>query len=452
MSKFTFRFFICLLAILSLSHHNMAQSLFDGKTLKGWKQLNGKAKYEVKDGVIIGTAVADTPNSFLTTEKDYGDFIFECEVNVDEGLNSGIQFRSLSKPDYQNNRVHGYQVEIDASDRSYSGGIYDEARRGWLYVPDLNAPAMTAFKRKNQWNKYKIEAIGHNIRTFVNGIEVAHIIDDMTTTGFISLQVHSIGKRKEDEGKQVRWRNIKIQTSNLKPAPTSGIRVENYKINDLSEAEKAQGWKALFNGQNFDGFRVINSEQAPEKRWTVENGELTVSKSNGSETGNDIVTRDQFAKFELCFDFKLTEGANSGIKYFVDEKYNPKGKSGIGLEYQVLDDQKHPDAKMGTAGNRTLASLYDLIPSDKANKSGAIKKIGEWNKGRIVVYPNNRVEHYLNGYKVLDYQRGNGTYKVLVAHSKYKDWVGFGMAEKGPILFQDHGDNVKFRSIKIREL
>ncbi|MCU0339169.1 MAG: DUF1080 domain-containing protein [Spirosomaceae bacterium] len=426
-------------------------SLFDGKTLKGWKQLNGQAKYEVKDGVIIGTAVPNTPNSFLTTEKDYGDFIFECELNVDEGLNSGIQIRSLSKPDYQNGRVHGYQVEVDATDRGYSGGIYDEARRGWLYINDLNEPAKKAFKRNNQWNKYRIEAIGTSLRTFVNGVEVAHVIDDMTASGFICLQVHSI-RSKEDEGKQIRWRNVRIQTTNLKPSPVGNIRVENYLANHLSDTEKGQGWKLLFDGKSLENFRVVNSTETPTKRWKVEDGTVMVSKSDGSETGNDILTREEFKAFELSFDFQLSEGANSGVKYFINEKYDTKGKSGIGLEFQVLDDDKHPDAKMGVVGNRTIGSLYDLIPADKANKRDIKRPIGNWNKGRVVVYPDNTVEHYLNGHRVVAYRRGDNIYKALVARSKYKDWENFGMGEKGPILLQDHGDTVKFRSLKIREL
>jgi hypothetical protein len=117
-----------------------------------------------------------------------------------------------------------------------------------------------------------------------------------------------------------------------------------------------------------------------------------------------------------------------------------------------LDDDKHPDAKMGVVGNRTIGSLYDLIPADKANKRDIKRPIGNWNKGRVVVYPDNTVEHYLNGHRVVAYRRGDNIYKALVARSKYKDWENFGMGEKGPILLQDHGDTVKFRSLKIREL
>ncbi|RZK77570.1 MAG: DUF1080 domain-containing protein, partial [Pedobacter sp.] len=128
------------------------QKLFNGKDLTGWKQLNGKAKYTVANGEIIGTTVSNEPNSFLATEKNYGDFILELELFVDNSMNSGIQIRSESKQDVQNGRVHGYQVEIDPSDRKWSGGLYDEGRRGWLYPLDINPKGQAAFK-KDSWKE-----------------------------------------------------------------------------------------------------------------------------------------------------------------------------------------------------------------------------------------------------------------------------------------------------------
>lgn len=424
-------------------------SLFDGKSFKGWKQLNGQAKYTIENGEIVGTTVANTPNSFMATEKEYGDFILELDLKVDNSMNSGIQIRSLSKPDYQNGRVHGYQIEIDPSDRAWSGGVYDEARRGWLYNLNFNPEGKKAFRR-DQWNHYRIEAIGNVIRTWINGIPTAHLIDDMTPQGFIALQVHAIGKDQK-EGTQIRWKNIKIQTENLKASPLDNCPVENWMVNSLSEQEKSQGFKLLFNGKDFTGWRAVHSDKMSGKHWNIVDGTMNVSPSDGSETGNDIVTTAQYGAFEMKFEFKLTEGANSGVKYFVNEAFDSGGKSGIGLEFQVLDDEKHPDAKMGAAGNRTLASLYDLIPSYKLDKRFQ-KKIGEWNQGRIVVYPNNIVQHWLNGFKVIEYERKSNIYDVLVARSKYSKYQGFGAGDKGHILLQDHGDNVSFRNLKIREL
>ncbi|WP_394992110.1 DUF1080 domain-containing protein [Emticicia sp.] len=440
--------------VLSFTHSQLVHAqkwanLFNGKDLKGWKQLNGKAKYSIENGEIVGTTVANTPNSFLCTEQEYGDFILELDLKVDNSMNSGVQFRSLSKADYQNGRVHGYQAEVDPSDRAWSGGIYDEARRDWLYIPNMNTEGKKAFK-KSQWNHYRIEAIGSTIRTFINGIPTAYLIDDMTAKGFIALQVHAIGKEQK-EGTQIRWKNIKIQTENLKASPTDNCPVVNLVLNNLSTQEQAQGFKMLFNGKDFTGWRAVHGTKMPEKHWSVVDGTINVSPSDGSETGNDIVTNELYGAFELVFEFKLSEGANSGVKYFINESFDSGGKSGVGLEYQVLDDERHPDAKLGAAGNRTMASLYDLIPSYKLDKRFQ-RKIGEWNQARVIVYPNNIVQHWLNGFKVLEYERKSNIFNVLVARSKYEKYKGFGAGDKGNILIQDHGNNVSFKNMKIREI
>jgi len=170
---------------------------------------------------------------------------------------------------------------------------------------------------------------------------------------------------------------------------------------------------------------------------------VMASGGDPAKKGGSILTREQFGPFELKFDFMFTEGANSGIKYGIGNN----GPS-VGLEYQILDDAGHPDAKNGINGNRTLASLYDLIPAKKEGRF--VKGAGSWNRGRIVLYEDNRAEHWLNGRKVLEYTRGSDRFYELVAQSKFAEMEGFGMAEKGPIHIQDHNDEVHFRSMKIR--
>lgn len=451
---------LLLLVVTAAGHGIFAQksgkgwtSLFDGKTLNGWKKLSGNAEYTVENGAITGITSLNTPNTFLVTEKEYGDFILELEVMMEDTTsNSGIQFRSHLNPAGNNGkgRVYGYQFEIDPSSRRWSGGIYDEARRDWLYPLGLNPAAQSAFKN-GQFNKVRIECIGHNLRTFVNNVEAAYVVDSLDASGFIALQVHSINK-PEQAGKKIYWRNIRIKTSRLAPSPhLKETFIVNNIPNTLTDAEKKSGVVLLFDGVSSKGWKGAYKPGFPEKGWEIKDGTLSVLSSNGAEStnGGDIVTEKEYSAFDLTFEFRLTTGANSGVKYFVTLKENNPG-SAIGLEFQVLDDKVHPDAKMGRDGNRTMASLYDLITAKKTERF--TRPPGQWNIGRVVVYPNNHVEHYLNGVKVLEYERGSQAFRDLVAISKYKIWPNFGEAKQGRILLQDHGDNVSFRSIKIREL
>jgi len=429
-------------------------NLFNGKDFTGWKQLNGEAKYHVENNEVVGVSTLNTPNSFMTTEKTYGDFIFEVEVRVDARLNSGIQFRSLSKPDYRDGRVHGYQAEIDPSPRAWSGGIYDEARRGWLYPLTDNPEGQKAF-RNGAWNKYRIEAIGTQIRIWVNGINTANINDDETAEGFIALQVHSI-RNKEQEGSQVRWRNIRIKTTDLEKERWPMFAKEiNYIPNTLTDYEKRKGWRLLWDAKSTDGWRGAKSDAFPAKGWEMKDGVLTVLESGGgeSEHGGDIITVDTYSDFELIVDFNITEGANSGIKYFVDPELNKGTGSAIGMEFQVLDDSKHPDAKKGVMGNRTVGSLYDLIKAENLSapsRNKGFHGVGKWNRARIVVN-GGHVQHWLNEMKVVEFDRHSQIFRALVAYSKYAKWENFGQIPEGHILLQDHGNTVHFRNIKIRE-
>lgn len=420
------------------------------KDLSGWEQLNGSAPFVVEDGVVIGTTVTDSPNSFLCTKEQFSDFVLEFDTWFDPQMNSGVQIRSESRADYQNGRVHGYQVEMDPSEREWSGGIYDEARRGWLYTLDNNPAGQKALK-VGDWNHYRIEAIGNSIRTWINGIPCADLIDDMTPSGFIALQVHSIGNDTSRAGLQVKWKNIRILTENLEEYKTPYepvIPQVSFLDNELTSRETEEGWKLLFDGETSEGWISAKTGSFPASGWKISDGTISVdpgSKHPGE--GGDIVSTGKFRNFELSVDFLYTTGANGGIKYFVDIEADNGALASIGCEYQILDDRNHPDAGAGFEGNRTLAGLYDLIAPKNKRDNGA----NQWNRATITVN-GNKVQHWLNGFLTVEYERSTPEWREMVANSKFKPVKGFGEAEEGRILLQDHGNEVAFKNIKIREL
>jgi len=210
--------------------------------------------------------------------------------------------------------------------------------------------------------------------------------------------------------------------------------------NTSLKAQTKAEWIPLFNGSTLNGWRQAQKDTFPDAGWSAQNGELSFDPAK--DHGTDIITTRSFTNFELIVDFKVSVGGNSGIKYFLIPN------TSLGCEFQLIDDSTHPDARLGINGNRKTGALYDILPASAAKP---YKGAGVWNTARIVI-KGNHVEHWLNGYKVVEYVRGSLIYQALVARSKYAHWVDFGMAEKGRILLQDHGDNVSFRSIKIKEL
>lgn len=431
--------------------------LFNGKDLNGWIKRGGEAAYSVEADSIVGTSKLNTDNTFLCTPRDYADFILEYEFKVDPKLNSGVQIRSQSFPEAKDfeaqgkkikipaNRVHGYQIEIDpepGKNRWWSAGIFEEAARGWLY-PGAAGGDAKAFSdqgrkifKQGDWNKVRVEAIGDSIKTTLNGTPCADIKDSRVAAGFIGLQVHGIGKDQSKNGTQVRWRNLRIQEI-AASAP-----------NTLSTAEKAAGWRLLWDGKTTDGWRSARSQEFPKGGWEVKDGMLIINEAGGGESSaaGDIVTREKFSDFELQVDFKITPGANSGIKMFVDTEINKGAGSSIGPEFQILDDVKHPDAKLGRDGNRTMGSLYDMITAPRNKK---VNPVGEWNHARILSR-GKHVTFWLNDEKTVEFERGSQAWRDEVARSKYKKWDAFGELPEGHILLQDHGNLVFYRNIKIR--
>ena len=378
--------------------------LFNEQNLNNWEIRNGTAEYTIEEKELLGTSKLNTPNTFLCTKKMYDDFILELELKVDKPLNSGIQIRSNSIPDYQDGKVNGYQVEVDPSPRAFSGGIYDEGRRGWIYPLCENSTGRKGFKN-DTWNKYRIEAIGSSIRVWVNGIQTANLRDDLTAKGFIALQVHGIGKDSSMIGKTVRWKNIKIATNNLEKlqTPDDGKTPEiNLVPNQLSEREKEIGYELIFSDID------------------------TISVKKGEPI--DLATAENF---DLKFEFNLSKNSSGGIEYFS----NKKNEKGI---FQIIDNDSL--SKEEQKGNQSLASLKGITPSQNLCVPGRhrdFRGLGNWNTGRIIVH-HGIIEHWMNGYKMMEQEIS----KLNLNWEK----------EPHQISIKNNLGDVNFRSIRLKKL
>jgi hypothetical protein len=265
------------------------------------------------------------------------------------------------------------------AERMWSAGIYDEGRRGWLFPDDGETGAGQAFSEQgpkifkpDDWNHVRVEAVGDSIKTWLNGTPCAVLKDSMTPRGFIALQVHGIGKAVGKNGTQVRWRNLKLTDLDAGP-------------NTLSDAEKAAGWRCCGMARPPTAGAARNRKSFPAKGWEIKDGVAPCClRRRGIRGGRRHHHQGALLQFELTLDFKITAGANSGIKYFCQPNLDPitgtgaKATTGsaIGLEFQILDDARHPDAKAGRDGNRTIGSLYDLMTAAAAKQPSPI---GEWN-------------------------------------------------------------------------
>ncbi|MCF8379790.1 MAG: DUF1080 domain-containing protein [Bacteroidales bacterium] len=343
--------------MLPISFQNFAQPvekwepLFDGKTLNTWDQIQGNAIYEVKDGMIIGTTVLDSPNSFLVTKKKYSDFVLELDFKVDEGLNSGIQFRSSADPNFKDGIVHGYQVEIDptqtkmyfeepqnqrkngemvppgAEPRNWTGGIYEEKDRGWLNDLTTNEAARKAFK-PGEWNHFRIEATGYRIYTWINGVLASSLFDDHALSGFIGLQVHAT---KESTPMSVYFKNLKIQDLTVNSAAL------NKANQDLTKKKTNSAVKTSLNAFSFG--KMLNS------------GEMSL-----------------FDLVDYCAENGFDAVDLTGY-YFPDYPEIPSD--------EFIFDLKYHAHKMGIEISGT-GVRNDLATPDPAKRAADVKHIKEW--------------------------------------------------------------------------
>lgn len=434
---------MCLSLLFFLSSCNIGkpewQYVFNGEDLYGWVHVGDEAVFEVADNYIIGKPALNSGKNFLRTEHGYGDFILEFEFKADSMVRSGVLIRSGNFDNIHEN-ITGYSIEIDPSARSWTGGIHGKSQIGWLYTLDGHdqKPARNAFVR-NEWNKIRIEAVGHRIKTWLNGIPVANIFCEELNEGKLALQGPAFSN--DSYSGSIMWRNIRIIINNPEKyvIETSAPEV-SYLINQLTEKEVEDGWRLLFNGENSDGWRRACQDQFPGNGWTIENGTLTAEAvQRGERRGGDIITNERFSNFELRLQAKLVPGANSGIKYFVNEIRTGDRCSAIGPEYQLIDDS-HPTIR----DDQKYGSLYDLKPPENV----LANPIGEWDN-IIIKIDGSHVEHWLNGYKIVEYDRQSDDFDYWVQRSKFNVFQDYGKTD-GHILLQYYGDEVSFRSIKIR--
>lgn len=329
----------------------------------------GSAQYSLDQGILTGTALLNTPNTFLCTPELYSNFILDFEVSIDPRLNSGVQIRSEVIQDENNEALKGYQVEIDPSERAWSGGIYEERDRGWIANLSANPDGKKAFKN-GIWNKYHIEAIDSSIRVWVNGINTTNLLDNRYRQGTIGLQVHSI----EDSsriGTMVQWRNIHLQTTQLKPnrltlAPATPEI--NLLTNHLSEKEKAEGW-------------LLYDE---EKKKICLSGKEHLDILKGE--------RD----FELALEYTLNKGGRAALTYGQNSEDQDL------LIFAILDDYNAPKDNMS---NTKAGSLYRKIEATNMSTEGRDKGLrshDQWTQLQLKCR-NGKVEHWLNNDLVVSY-------------------------------------------------
>jgi Domain of Unknown Function (DUF1080). len=435
--------------------------LFDGSSTNGWRSARGESfpdeGWTIADGMLQvweNGGAESTHGGDIITIDQFENFWLSVDFKITPGANSGIKY--FVRPDLYNVVEASaigceFQILDDELHPDAKLGVAGNRTLGSLY--DLiTADKASAPFDKEGWNTAWVKVRGNHVEHWLNGVKIVEY--ERNTQEFNALVACSkyhnwanFGNHQrghillQEHGNQVFYRNVIIKEypSIEEPAPVD----ESAEL--AAEFKSKKGWESLFNGKDLTGWRSADRDSLPKDGWSVADGILVVNPE-GSSRGGDIITEKAYRNFWFSFDFKLTEGANSGVKYFI----NPGlyDSPSIGCEFQVLDDEVHPDAKLGVAGNRTAGSLYDLI---RADKSGANFQLYDWNTGWIIVR-GNHVEHWLNGVKVVEYDRNTQEFQALVNYSKYKGFKNFGNHESGHILLQDHVDRVFYRNMKIKEL
>jgi hypothetical protein len=374
-------------------------NLFNGNNLDGWTQLNGTATYRVEGDTIVGKTNEGSPNSFLCTDKHYGDFELQFDVKVDPQLNSGVQIRSQTQGDSPTGRVNGPQVEISLD--KMAGYIYGESAGGWM-TPDAERQPHDRFI-DGQWNSYRVVAYRDQIQTWINGHQISNLTHaekyQSHPKGFIGLQVHGIGAGQGPY--EVRWKNIKLRDlSEFQPI---------YNGKDLS------GWDTTGNWIPQDDGSLLIQPREGEKGWTRYDAYLFTQK--------------KYKDFVLDLEYAYPPGGNSGVYFRVGDKKDPVGK---GIEVQILDSSK----KEGALGSHDHGGIVSTNAAASKNMS---RPPGEYNR-MVVTNVGTHCSVELNGEQIVD---------VDLSTTPVKD-----RPLEGYIGLQDHGqpNDIRFRNIRIRDL
>lgn len=378
--------------------------LFDGKSLDGWTQRNGTATYRVEDGAIVGKTTEGSPNSFLCTDKEYGDFELKFEVKVDNQLNSGVQIRSQTRGGPKG-RVNGPQVEIEAggANGAEAGYLYAEAVSGWM-TPDEARKPHKHFK-DGEWNAYRVWAVGPRIKVWINDTLISDLVDETMyeshPKGFIGLQVHGIGSGRGPF--EVAWRELSIR-----------------------EIDSKDGWVTLYNGKSLDGWQTTGN-------WLPQEDGVLLIQPRPGEKGwqrykDYLWTKKKYKDFILDLEYSYPPGGNSGVFFRVGSLEDPVSQ---GIEAQILDSSK----KTGAMTHHDHGGIISAVGASK-NMS---KPPNEWNR-MVVTCKGHHLQVELNGEKIID---------VQLDETPLKD-----RPLEGYIGLQDHGEpnNIRFRNIRIKEL
>ncbi|NLX99138.1 MAG: DUF1080 domain-containing protein [Rhodopirellula sp.] len=406
--------------------------LFDGKSLDDWKRPVGDAQFRVEEGAIVGMTHTGMKKTFLCREEGIEDFLLELDFKIDEGMNSGVQIRSQRN----GNEISGYQVEIDSSGKWVTGAIFDEGRRNTYLGEVTDRDAADKAFRAGEWNSLYVSAVGDEIKTSLNGIQIAQVTDSASRSGFIGLQLHSM-----DSGgppKQIRFRNIRMKSLPSTPPPATSATKEKPEAprmpNSLTYAERAEGWRLLFDGKSLSGWR------GSAKHYGVVDGKLVSDfgpKGGGQQEGGDLFTRREYGDFILRFDFRLEPGANSGVVVRASGEGDP---SISGMEIQVIDDARLNSSPGWTKTGAIFGVAAPLL--------GHQHLAGEWNSMEITCQ-DRRLGVVLNQVRILDADLD----AVARKPADGKNHPGLSR-DRGYLGFQGYGSRgrVEYRDIRIKEI